>query len=88
MVLLAALSLVMLSEALFGMHGEDNPLFQQGVARFVAGMVAGFGIGVVAALLGVVIGGMMLGLVSARLPMDLLGVVLFISAIKTFQHAH
>jgi len=31
---------------------------------------------------------MMLGLVSARLPMDLLGVVLFISAIKTFQHAH
>jgi len=56
MVLLAALSLVMLSEALFGMHGGGNPLFQQGVARFVAGMVAGFGIGVVAALLGVAIG--------------------------------
>lgn len=53
MVLLVTLSLVMLSEALFGMHGGGNPLFEQGVARFVAGMVAGFGIGVVAALLGV-----------------------------------
>ncbi|MBV5306585.1 MAG: sulfite exporter TauE/SafE family protein [Desulfobulbaceae bacterium] len=155
MVMLVLLSLIMLAEALFGMHGEGAPLFEQGVARFVAGMIAGFGIGVVAALLGVAggelliptivllfgldmklagslslvvslptmivgfarysqsnsfavlkqerllfrwmvagsilgaaIGGMMLGLISARVLMGLLGVVLFISAIKTFQHAH
>lgn len=39
-------------------------------------------------ILGAAIEGMMLGLVSARVLIGLLGVVLFISAIKTFQHPH
>lgn len=43
---------------------------------------------VVGSILGAAIGGMMLGLVSALVLMGLLGVVLFISAIKTFQHVH
>jgi uncharacterized membrane protein YfcA len=43
---------------------------------------------VAGSILGAAIGGMMLGLISARVLMGLLGVVLFISAIKTFQHAH
>jgi uncharacterized protein len=155
MVLLVGLSLVMLSEAWLGSHNGSAPLFQPGVLRFVAGLIAGFGIGVVAALLGVAggelliptivllygldiklagslslavslptmivgfarytradafvvlrreqplmrwmaagsilgaaLGSMLLGLVPANLLMTLLGVVLLISAIKTFQHAH
>lgn len=53
MVLLAALSIVMLSEAFFGLHDGAAPLFEAGIIRYVVGLVAGFGIGTVAALLGV-----------------------------------
>lgn len=53
MVLLVGLSLVMLSEAWAGMHEGGTPLFEAGPLRFIAGLVAGLGIGVVAALLGV-----------------------------------
>lgn len=53
MVLLVGLSLVMLSEAWAGMHEGGTPLFEPGSLRFIAGLVAGLGIGVVAALLGV-----------------------------------
>ncbi len=155
MVLLVGLSLVMLSEAWLGLHNGSAPLFQTGAPRFAAGLAAGFGIGVVAALLGVAggelliptivllygldiklagslslavslptmivgfarytradafvvlrreqplmrwmaagsilgaaLGSMLLGLVPAGMLMTLLGVVLLISAIKTFQHAH
>ena len=155
MILLAALSLVMLSEAWFGLHGDTAPLFANGAVQLVVGLVAGFGIGVVAALLGVAggelliptivllygtdiklagslslvvslptmivgfarytrsdsfavlrqesallrwmavgsifgaaVGGLLLGLVPTNWLMTLLGVVLLISAIKTFQHAH
>lgn len=53
MVLLVGLSLVMLAEAWAGMHDGRAPLFEAWPARFVAGLLAGLAIGVVAALLGV-----------------------------------
>lgn len=153
MVLLVGLSLVMLSEAWAGMHAGATPLFEAGPLRFVAGLIAGLGIGIVAALLGVAggelliptivllygldiklagslslmvslptmvvgfaryrranaftvlrqerqllrwmvagsilgaaVGGMLLGLVPTGQLVGLLGVVLLVSAIKTFQH--
>lgn len=43
----------MLTEAWFGLHDDAAPLVQAGLARLGAGLIAGFGIGVVAALLGV-----------------------------------
>lgn len=155
LVLLVGLSLVMLAEAWAGVHNGGPPLFASGVWRFVAGVIAGLGIGMVAALLGVAggelliptivliygldiklagslslmvslptmivgfarytqtdafavlrherlllrwmvvgsilgaaVGGMLLGLVPTGSLMGLLGVVLLLSAIKTFQHAH
>jgi len=155
MVLLVVLAFVMLAEAVRGDHGADQPLLEAGAVRFGAGLVAGFGIGVVAALLGVAggelliptivllygtdiklagslslmvslptmivgfarysrsnafavlrqerplmvwmvggsvlgaaIGGMLLGLVPTGTLMGLLGIVLLISALKTFQHSH
>lgn len=53
MVLLAGLALVMLSEAWLGLHDGSAPLFRDGPARFLAGLIGGFAIGTVAALLGV-----------------------------------
>lgn len=155
MVMLVGLSLVLLSEAWAGVHEGSTPLFEAGPLRFVAGLVAGLGIGMVAALLGVAggelliptivllyghdvklagslslmvslptmivgfarytradafavlrderplmrwmvagsilgaaIGGLLLGLVPTDLLMGLLGVILLVSAVKTFQHAH
>lgn len=52
-VLLAILSLVMLTEALFGLGNTHTPLFDNSIVLFIAGLVAGFLIGIVAALLGV-----------------------------------
>nr|QDL89604.1 anion permease Sulfite exporter TauE/SafE [Sym plasmid] len=155
MMLLVGLALVMLSEALAGVHEGSAPLFEAGAVRWVAGLIAGLGIGMVAALLGVAggellipaivllygldiklagslslmvslptmvvgfarytradafkvlreekplmgwmvagsilgaaLGGLLLGQVPTGALMGLLGVVLLISAIKTFQHAH
>jgi len=155
LVLLIGLSLVMLSEAFFGVSGSGIPLFQSRILQVGTGLVAGFGIGTVAALLGVAggelliptivllfgldiklagslsltvslptmiagfarysqsnafavlqqeaslfrwmavgsilgsaVGGLLLGLVPTHLLMILLGVILLISAIKTFQHVH
>lgn len=154
MVLLVGLSLVMLAEAWGRILEGGRPLFDDGVLRVAAGLVAGFGIGVVAALLGVAggelliptivllygldiklagslslmvslptmavgfaryaqadafavlreerplmrwmvagsvlgaaAGGMLLGWMPTETLLGLLGVVLLISAIKTFQHA-
>lgn len=154
MVMLAGLSLVMLAEAWFGLHGGGAPLFADFVPRVLAGLAAGFGIGIVTALLGVAggelliptlvllygldiklagsvsltislptmivgfcrytqsdafavlrqeqtlfrwmaagsilgtaIGGLLLGLIPTRVLMALLGAILLVSAIKTFQHA-
>jgi hypothetical protein len=154
MVLLVGLALVMLVEAWADNHDGGTALFEAGLLRIVAGVIAGFGIGVVAALLGVAggelliptivllyglnikiagslslmvslptmivgfsrysssdsfavlrkerglgvwmaigsilgaaLGGVLLGLVPTRLLLILLGVILFVSAIKTFQHA-
>lgn len=153
MVLLVGLAVLMLSESWLGLHESATPLFQSGIARMVAGVIAGLGIGMVAALLGVAggelliptivllygldiklagslsltvslptmivgfarysrsnafdvlrqekplflwmvvgsilgagIGGLLLGLVPTSILMTLLGAILLISAIKTFQH--
>lgn len=155
MVLLVGLALVMLAEAWAGAHEGSAPLFEAGPLRFVAGLVAGLGIGMVAALLGVAggelliptivllygldiklagslslmvslptmivgfarytradafkvlrkekplmgwmaagsilgaaLGGLMLGIVPTGWLMGLLGAVLLVSAIKTFQHTY
>lgn len=53
MVMLAGLAVLMLSESWMGVQANAQLLFQEGVLRMLAGVVAGFGIGVVAALLGV-----------------------------------
>lgn len=52
MVMLVGLALVMLGESLWGLHGA-KPLFEHQPTQMVAGVIAGLGIGVVAALLGV-----------------------------------
>lgn len=155
LILLIGLSLVMLSEAFVGMRGTGVPLFHSSILQIGTGLVSGFGIGTVAALLGVAggelliptivllfgldiklagslsltvslptmivgfarysqsnafailrqesslfrwmaagsilgsaIGGLLLGLVPTHALMLLLGIILLISAIKTFQHAH
>lgn len=155
MVLLICLALLMLSEAWFGFYVGATPLFQDGLVRLVAGVLAGFGIGIVAALLGVAggelliptivllygldiklagslslmvslptmivgfaryirsdafavlrqeqplfrwmaagsvlgaaLGSLLLGLVPTHLLMNLLGLILLVSAVKTFQHSH
>lgn len=53
LVMLVALALVMLWEAWAGGHAGSNPLFEEGLVRYAAGVVAGLGVGMVAALLGV-----------------------------------
>lgn len=53
MVMLSGLAVLMLSESWLGVQESAAPLFQEGIARLIAGVVAGFGIGMVAALLGV-----------------------------------
>ena len=155
MILLVGLAFVILSEALFGLQHGATALLDVGLVRFIAGLFAGFGIGVVAALLGVAggelliptivllygldiklagslslmvslptmivgfvryahsdaffvlrrekllfhamslgsilgaaIGALMLGLVPTPLLMLMLGLILLISAVKTFQHSH
>ncbi len=146
--LLAGLALLMLSEASFGLHDNAAPLFATAALQLGAGLLAGFGIGAVAALLGVAggelliptivliyaldiklagslptmlvgfarystarafsvlrrerplllwmaagsvlgvgIGGLLLGAVPARMLTALLGFILLVSAVKTFQHA-
>ena len=155
MVLLVGLAVVMLSESWLGLHDSGAPLFEAGPTRIVAGLIAGFGIGTVAALLGVAggelliptivllygidiklagslslmvslptmivgfarysssdafavlkserplfrwmvagsilgagVGGLLLGLVPPEILITGLGVILLISAVKTFKHAH
>ncbi len=155
MMLLVGLSVVMLAESWANVHDGSMPLLEDEPIRFVAGLVAGLGIGIVAALLGVAggelliptivllygldiklagslslmvslptmivgftryaradafyvlqqerqlmiwmvigstigaaLGGVLLGLFSMRLLMALLGLVLLVSAIKTFKHSY
>ncbi|ECA3795581.1 sulfite exporter TauE/SafE family protein [Salmonella enterica subsp. enterica] len=151
--LLVVLSFVMLSEAWIPLHSISGGLFQPGLATVIAGVISGFFIGIVAALLGVAggellipaivilfgadiklagslslmislptmivgfsrytnagafqilrkekslfmwmvsgsvtgaaIGGLLLGLFPVKVLMMLLGIILLISAIKTFKH--
>lgn len=153
MMLLVSLALVIFSEAWFGLEYGKTVLLDFGQIRFFAGLCAGLGIGIVAALLGVAggelliptivllygldiklagslslivslptmivgfaryassdafivllqeknlfhamsigsiigaaSGALMLGLVETHLLMLILGLILLISAIKTFQH--
>ncbi|EKG0020257.1 TPA: TSUP family transporter [Vibrio cholerae] len=155
LVLLIGLATLMLWEAWSGVHNGTSPLFEPGAIRWIAGLFAGIGIGMVAALLGVAggelliptivllygldiklagslslmvslptmivgftrythadafkvlgeekmfigwmvagsilgaaIGGLLLGLVPTQWLLGLLGVILVVSAIKTFQHTH
>jgi uncharacterized membrane protein YfcA len=155
MVLLAGLGLLMLSEGWFDWHHTAAPLFETLYLQWLVGLLAGFGIGIVAALLGVAggelliptivllygldiklagslsltvslptmvvgfarysrsdafailrheqvlfrwmvagsilgaaVGGLLTGLMPTPLLMTLLGVILLISAIKTFKHTH
>lgn len=53
MALLAGLAVLMLSESWLGVHDGAAPLLSAGWVRILVGLVAGFGIGTVAALLGV-----------------------------------
>ncbi len=53
LLLLVILSFVMLSEAWMPLHDSSAGLFQPGIATIIAGVIAGFFIGNVAALLGV-----------------------------------
>lgn len=53
LILLAGLSIVILFEAFFGFHSAGIPLISSKITLFIVGLFAGFGIGVVAALLGV-----------------------------------
>lgn len=154
MIMLVGLALVMLTEAWLNPHDGGTPLFQPGPVRVISGLIAGFLIGVVAALLGVAggelliptivllygvniklagslslavslptmiagftrytrsdsfailrteqslfgwmavgsicgaaIGGLLLGIIPTQVLLLLLGVVLLVSAVKTFQHA-
>lgn len=53
MVMLIGLAVLMLYESLLGVQENSVPLFHEGIIRLIAGVIAGFGIGMVAALLGV-----------------------------------
>lgn len=155
LILLIILAFFMLLEAWAGVHKGSAPLMDTGPLRLIVGVLAGLGIGMVAALLGVAggellipvivllygldiklagslslmvslptmivgfarytranafkvlyeekplmswmitgsilgaaLGGLLLGQVPTDWLMGLLGVVLLISAFKTFQHAH
>jgi uncharacterized membrane protein YfcA len=153
--LLVGLAVLMLAEYWLGLGDAHAPLFADAGARIAAGLVAGLGIGAVAALLGVAggelliptlvllygvdiklagslslavslptmlvgfaryrssgafavlgrervlfgwmtagsivgaaVGGLFLGMVPGNLLVGLLGLILLVSAIKVFQHAH
>lgn len=155
LILLISLAVLMLSEAWLGIGDNVTPLFQAGMPRIVTGLLAGFGIGIVAALLGVAggelliptiillygvdiklagslslmvslptmlvgfarysgssafgilhqeqglfvwmvagsiigsgLGALLVGLIPSNVLITLLGIILLISAVKTFQHPH
>ena len=71
LVLLVGLSLVMLSEAWAGVHEGSTPLFEAGPLRFVAGLIAGLGIGMVAALLGVAGGELLIPVIVLLYGLDI-----------------
>jgi len=53
MVMLVGLAVLMLTESWLGAQESSSPLFQDVILRLIVGIVTGFGIGIVAALLGV-----------------------------------
>lgn len=69
--LLVGLALVMLAEAWAGVHEVTAPLIEAGPLRLVAGVVAGLGIGVVAALLGVAGGELLIPVIVLLYGLDI-----------------
>ncbi|EPX2581336.1 TSUP family transporter, partial [Salmonella enterica subsp. enterica serovar Infantis] len=65
LLLLVILSFVMLSEAWMPLHDSSAGLFQPGIATIIAGVIAGFFIGNVAALLGVAGGELLIPTIGA-----------------------
>lgn len=70
LVLLAALALLMLSEAYLGLHEAGEPLIESNFARWLVGLVAGLGIGIVAALLGVAGGELLIPTITLLYGLD------------------
>lgn len=71
MVLLAGLALMMLFEAWFGLAHWHEPIFSAGLSRWIAGVIAGFGVGVVAALLGVAGGELLIPIIVLLYGIDI-----------------
>lgn len=71
MMLLMGLAAVMLFEAWFGLAHLHQPIFSAGFARWVAGVIAGFGVGVVAALLGVAGGELLIPIIVLLYGLDM-----------------
>ena len=71
MVLLIGLALLMLSEAIFGFHNGNTPLIDAGPIRFIVGLAAGLGIGMVAALLGVAGGELLIPIIVLLYGLDI-----------------
>ena len=71
LVLLVGLALVMLSEAWAGVHEGSTPLFEAGALLWMAGLIAGLGIGMVAALLGVAGGELLIPVIVLLYGLDI-----------------
>jgi uncharacterized membrane protein YfcA len=71
MVLLVGLAMLMLSESWFGLHGGTSAFLSAGLPRILAGLAAGFGIGMVAALLGVAGGELLIPIIVLLYGLDI-----------------
>lgn len=71
MVMLSGLAVLMLSESWLGVQESTAPLIQEGIARLITGVIAGFGIGMVAALLGVAGGELLIPTIVLLYGMDI-----------------
>jgi len=71
LVLLVGLALLMLSEAWFGLGATAEPLVPAGLLRWGVGLAAGFGIGMVAALLGVAGGELLIPTIALLYGVDI-----------------
>lgn len=70
-VMLVGLSLMLLSKAWLGVHAAWQMPFEAGIVRLFASVVAGFGIGVVAALLGVAGGELLIPTIALLFGLDI-----------------
>lgn len=70
MVMLIGLALVMLGESLWGLHGA-KPLFDNLPTQIVVGVIAGLGLGVVTALLGLAGGELLISTIVLLFGVDI-----------------